>query len=107
MEMLRIGYEVHLRLHHNQRKIMIFQLLSLLLAVLSLSKASIALTRPDLFYRFRQQQYSTARIPVSVLIVPSLVLARQLLPGMRPSSVMSLGAGCSLAFSHSSAHWQY
>ncbi len=52
---------------------MVFKLLSLLIALLCLGKASTALLAPHLFYRRRRQQYESAVRPRSIFIVPMLV----------------------------------
>jgi hypothetical protein len=52
-----------------------FQVLSLLIAGLCIGKAIIALAAPKLFYGFRQQQYASERLPWSILIAPTFVVA--------------------------------
>ena len=52
-----------------------FQVLSLVIAIALLSKATVALASPRRFYAARQQQYASETLPSKLLIPPALVLA--------------------------------
>jgi hypothetical protein len=49
-----------------------FQIISLLIAILALLKSAAGLLLSDKFYGWRQQQYASVSIPAVVLIMPSL-----------------------------------
>ena len=49
-----------------------FQIISLLIAILALLKGITGLLVPDRFYNWRRQQYASAAIPTVVLVLPSL-----------------------------------
>ncbi len=51
-----------------------FNVLSLLIALICFVKAGTALLSPDTFYNRRRQQYASAAVPRSVLVVPMLML---------------------------------
>ncbi len=51
-----------------------FNVLSLLIALICFVKAGTALLAPDTFYNRRRQQYASAAVPRSVLVVPMLML---------------------------------
>lgn len=51
-----------------------FQIISLFIAAICLSKAIIALIKADQFYGWRQQQYASNTIPGVVWVVPMLTL---------------------------------
>jgi hypothetical protein len=52
-----------------------FKLISLALATLCLGKAVIALAAPQLFYRLRLAQYGSTRLPWTIFLAPTYVLA--------------------------------
>ena len=53
---------------------MIFQVISLAIAILALLKALAGLLLPDRFYGWRQQQYASPSIPKMVLLTPSFFI---------------------------------
>jgi hypothetical protein len=52
-----------------------FRLLSFLIAIALLTKATIALAFPRRFYTARQQQYASIKLPPKLLVPTALVLA--------------------------------
>lgn len=49
-----------------------FQIISLIIAVLALLKSTAGLLLPDKFYGWRRQQYASVSLPPMVLVMPSL-----------------------------------
>ena len=52
-----------------------FQVLSLVIAVALLGKATIALTARRRFYAIRQRQYAAESLPTKLLVAPAVVVA--------------------------------
>lgn len=51
-----------------------FQIISLLIAGICLTKAVIALLKGDQFYGWRQQQYAATTVPQTLWVVPTLIV---------------------------------
>ena len=56
-----------------------FKALSLVIAAICLGKGCAALLAPQVFYGRRRQQYASARIPLSVLVLPIVMLSLTLI----------------------------
>lgn len=52
----------------------LFQIISLIIAAICLTKGAVALLKAKQFYTWRQQQYATATIPRLVWVVPMLTV---------------------------------
>lgn len=51
-----------------------FQIVSLIIALVCLLKALIALIKSDQFYSWRRQQYAATTVPRLVLVMPTLII---------------------------------
>jgi hypothetical protein len=51
-----------------------FKILAFCIAAICIGKAVVALVAPSLFYGFRRQQYGAAHIPISIIVMPLLVV---------------------------------